>query len=208
MEGSHCKLCTGLTDGLSSDYADSLADSNKIVVGHISAVALSANAVLSVAVENGTDSNSLNACVNDLLGIVLVDELVLAYDKVACLGIVKIVHKVTAKKSFLERLDHLVTVLDGVDLNTLISAAVLLVNDNVLRNVNQTTCEVTGVSGTKSRICQTLTGASGGDEVFQNVKTFTIVSSDRHLDGRTRCIGDQTSHTCQLTDLVDRSTGT
>ena len=69
-------------------------------------------------------------------------------------------------------------------------------------------CQITRVGGSQRGIGKTLTRASRGDEVFQNVKAFTVVSSDRHFDGRTGCVGDQTTHTCQLTDLVHRTTGT
>ncbi len=52
------------------------------------------------------------------------------------------------------------------------------------RHVDQTAGQVTGVGGTQSRIGQALTGASGGDEVFQHGQALTEVCLDGDLDGR------------------------
>ena len=61
---------------------------------------------------------------------------------------------------------------------------------------------IAGVGGTQRRIGQTLTSASGGDEVLQNGQTFTEVRLDRDLNGTTVRIRHQTTHTGELTDLV------
>ena len=45
-------------------------------------------------------------------------------------------------------------------------------NDNVLSNVNQTTGQITGVSGLQGRIRQTFTGTVGRIEVFQHRQAF------------------------------------
>ena len=86
--------------------------------------------------------------------------------------------------------------------------AVRLTDDQILGYVYQTSGQVTRVSGTQSRIGQTLTGSMGGDEVLQYVQTFTEVGLDRKLDGMTGGIGHQSSHTGQLLDLLIRASGT
>ena len=48
----------------------------------------------------------------------------------------------------------------------------------------------------------------GGNEVLQYVKTFTEVGFDRKFDGMTSGICHQSSHTCQLLDLLVRSSRT
>ena len=47
-----------------------------------------------------------------------------------------------------------------------------------------------------------------GNEVLQYVKTLTEVGFDRKLDGVTGCIRHKSSHTCQLLDLLIRSSRT
>ena len=59
MEGTHGKLCTRLTDGLSCDNTNCFTDSNGHTVGKVGAVALSADAMFCTAVEDGAD---LYAC--------------------------------------------------------------------------------------------------------------------------------------------------
>ena len=86
--------------------------------------------------------------------------------------------------------------------------AVHLTDDQILGNVNQTSCQVTGVSGTQSCIRQTFTSTMGGHEVFQYVQTFTEIGLDGQLDGVTCCIGHQTTHTGKLFDLLIGTTGT
>ena len=80
VEGSHCKLCTRLTDRLSGDYADSLTDLNDISVCKVSAVALSANAVLSLTLKNRSDRDRILAlsfeCSNYSFSVMNVYELV------------------------------------------------------------------------------------------------------------------------------------
>ncbi len=205
MERSHGKLGTRLTYRLSCDYADSFAHGNKISVGKVGTVALCAYSVLSLTVEHRAYSDPFNAAVNNLLSVRFVHELVMAHDKVACFRITEILHKVTSEKSFLERLDHLIAVPDGIDLNALVGTAVLLADNNLLGNVNKTSCKVTGVGGTQSGVGKTFTRASGGDEVLQNVKSLTVVCTDRHLDSGTRRVCDKSAHTRKLTHLVDRT---
>src|SRR5690606_616003 len=53
-----------------------------------------------------------------------------------------------------------------------VRAAVLLADDDVLRDVHQTAGQVTGVGGTQRRVRQTLTGTVRGDEVLQYGQTL------------------------------------
>ena len=58
-------------------------------------------------------------------------------------------------------------------------AAVVLGDDRVLRHVDETAGQVTGVGGLERRVRQTLTGAVGGDEVLEHRETFAEVRGDR-----------------------------
>ncbi len=82
----------------------------------------------------------------------------------------------------------------------------MLTDDNILRNVNQTAGQITRVSGTECRICQTFTCATGRNKVFQNIQTFTIICTNRNFDCRTGSIGNQSTHSGKLTKLCNRTT--
>ena len=85
--------------------------------------------------------------------------------------------------------------------------AVLLPDDDVLRDVHHAAGQVTGVSGTQSGIGQALPGASGGDEVLQHGQALTEVCLDGDLDGLAGGVGHQAAHAGQLADLLHGTTG-
>ena len=211
MEGTHGELCTGLAYGLSGDGADRFADSYDLAVCKVRAVALRAYAVLRLAGEHRAYLDTVSACIfhdlNDPVRVVRGHEPVLGNSHLARLGILEVLHKESAHETFLKILDLFLAVGDLEYVDTVGGAAVLLTNDNVLRNVNESSCQITRVGGTERRISQTLTCATRGDEVFQNVKTLTVVGSDRHFDGSARGVRDKSAHTRKLLDLVHRTTG-
>ena len=115
---------------------------------------------------------------------------------------------ITSGNTLLQALNGFLAIRECLDLherNLLAFAAVYLTDNQILRYVNQTTGQVTGVRCTQSRIGQTFTGTVSRDEVLQYVQTFTEVGLNRQLDGVTGCIGHQSSHTCQLFDLLIRT---
>src|SRR5690606_38226677 len=71
------------------------------------------------------------------------------------------------------------------ELETVRRAAVLLADDDVLRDVHQTTGQVTRVSGTQSRVGQTLTGTVRRDEVLRHRQTLAVRGDDRTGDDLT-----------------------
>ena len=81
-------------------------------------------------------------------------------------------------------------------------------DDDFLRDIDHSTGQVAGVSGTQSGIGQTLTSATSGNEVFQDIQTFAVVRTNGHLDGLTCSVCQQAAHTGQLLDLVHRTTRT
>ncbi len=86
-------------------------------------------------------------------------------------------------------------------------AAVCLADDQFLRNVNHTSGQIAGVSGSKRGIGQTFTCAVRRHEILQHVQTFTEIGLDRQLDGTSCGICHQTTHTCKLFDLLVGTTG-
>ena len=91
----------------------------------------------------------------------------------------------------------------------MLGAAILFTHDDFLRDVDQTTGQVTGFCGTQCGIGQTLTRAVLGDEVFEHGQAFTVVGLDRTRDDLALRVGHEASHTCNLADLhpVASSTG-
>ena len=84
---------------------------------------------------------------------------------------------------------------------TTAGATVVLTNDNILRNVHQTTGQVTRVSGTQRGISQTLTCTVGCDKVLQNRQAFTVRGLNRARHNLTLRVRHQTTDTRNLTDL-------
>ena len=195
MEGTHGQLGTGLTDGLCSDDTNRFTHIDQVAVCQVCTVALCAYTLLCLAAQHGTDLDGLHAGFHNTLCIGGIHQLVLGNDQLA-LVVPQILYQVSAHQTLCQRLNHFVSVADLINLNTVISVAVMLPDDHILGNVYQTTGQITGVRSTQCGIRQTLPGASGGNEVFQNVQAFPVVGSDRHLDGSTGGVGDQTTHAC------------
>ena len=76
-----------------------------------------------------------------------------------------------------------------------------------MRNIHQTSRQVSGICSLKGGIGKTLTSSVGGDEVLQHRHTFFKVGDDRVLDnvctGSTGLLrlGHKTTHTAELFDL-------
>ena len=107
-----------------------------------------------------------------------------------------------------ERGNDLTGINDRVHCQTNGRTAIWLRNDRILRNVNETACQITGVSGFQSRIGQTLTGTVCRVEVLVHGQTFFKVRDNRCFDNLARRLGHQTAHTAELTHLRRRTTGT
>ena len=84
----------------------------------------------------------------------------------------------------------------------------MLSHHQVLRHIDQTACQVTGVGGFERRISQTFTRTVGGDEVLQHVQAFTEVRGNGRLDDGAIGFGHQAAHTCHLANLGGRAART
>ena len=89
-------------------------------------------------------------------------------------GMVYVLNRSTAGDAVCERLYHLLVLAKRRCRKATDGATILLVDDHILRGVNQTTCQVTRVSWLQRRIRQTLTGTVGRDEVLENGQTLFI----------------------------------
>ena len=188
MEGAHCQLRTGLADGLGGDDADGLADVDALTGGQRAAVAGRAGADGGVAGQHRAAHDLLDAGLDGggNRGFVQVGP---GLDDHVALGVDGIASQRRAVDGGLQDvgddLDGLaIAVLPGEQAlgQALAGAAVVLANDDVLGDVDQTAGEVPGVGGAQRRVGQTLAGAVRGDEVLQDAQTLPIVRLDRAFD--------------------------
>ena len=107
----------------------------------------------------------------------------------------------TTQHALGQRLDDIATLDERCHRNAVARLAVRLGNHEILRHVDETTCQVTRVSGLERGIGETLARAVRRDEVLQYVKAFAEVGRDRRLDDRAVRLGHQTTHTRQLANL-------
>ena len=88
-----------------------------------------------------------------------------------------------------------------------LGAAVLVVDDDVLRDVDQTPRQVARVRRSDGGVGQTLSGAVGREEVLQHREPLAEARTDRQLDDAARRVGHQAAHPGHLRDLLDVSLG-
>ena len=81
----------------------------------------------------------------------------------------------------------------------------LFADDELLRDVDETTRQVARVRGTERGVGETLAGAVRRDEVLEHGQTLTEVRLDRPRDDLTTRVGDQATHAGDLPDLHDVS---
>src|SRR5271168_1467520 len=204
VERTHGQLGAGFADGLRGDDADRFAQLNHAPGGEVAAVAESANSAAGFAGEHGTDADAFDTRGLHLIGKLFGDFLVHVHDDRA-LEVLDLVEGDAAHDAVAQRLDFDAGFDDGLDVNAVGGAAIALVDDDVLRHVHETSSEVTGVGGLKSRVGQAFTRTVRGDEVLQHGKALAEVGSDGRFDDFAGGLGHQTAHTGKLADLLFRT---
>ena len=215
MEGSHGQLRTGLTDRLRRDDTDRLADLHRLAGRHVGAVALRANTVHALAGENRANLDRSSAGLledaHHSLGALRRDHAVCLDHDFAGVRIHNVLGDVAAGDSVLQTLDGLLAVHEGLDLHVrdfLALGAVHFADNEILRDIDQTSGQVARVCRTERRIRKSLAGAVCGDKVLQNVESLTEVTRDREFDRVTGRIRHQASHTGELLNLLIGTAGT
>ena len=112
-----------------------------------------------------------------------------------------------AEDAVAELLDDLAALDERRHLDALHGAAVELGDDGVLRHVDETARQVTGVRRLERGVGETLAGAVGRDEVLEDRQTLAEVRGDRGLDDLARRLGHEAAHAGQLPDLLRASRG-
>ena len=135
--------------------------------GKIAAITKGANSATGFAGEHGTDADALDAGrlngIGQFFGNFLVD-----LDDDAALEVLDAFERDAANDSVTERLNFDARFDDGLDVDAVGGAAIGLVDDDVLRHVDEAAGEVAGVRGLKRSIRQTFTRTVSRDEVLQH----------------------------------------
>ena len=70
------------------------------------------------------------------------------------------------KADYLSAAEVGIAVINIIDVDAVGAVAILLTDDNILRNIDKTAGQITRVSRSERGIGKTFTGAAGGNEVF------------------------------------------
>jgi len=78
--------------------------------------------------------------------------------------------------------------------DTFFRSAIFFVDNYVLRDIDQTTGQITSVSGPEGGIRQPFPSSVGGNEVLQCIQTFTEIGFNRQPNNTTGRISHQPAH--------------
>src|SRR3954447_3448021 len=208
VECAHGELRARLADRLGRDHADRLTHVDRSAAREITPIALSADAIGRLAGEHRTDAQLLHARGIDRLDLRLLDQLTALDNDVAGRRLLHVLRRGAAKDACAQRGHHLTGVDDRARLDAGLGLAVLLGNDRVLRDVDQTAREVTRVRGLQRGVRETLAGTVRRVEVLEHRETFLEVGDDRALDDLAGRLGHQAAHTGKLLHLRGRAART
>ena len=208
VERPHRQLCTGLTDGLCGDDADSFTKVHLRTPCKVTTITRGANAFFSFTGQRRPHPHRGNTGRLNGVGFTLVDQLTCRHDDLICAGHKHVIRRCPAKNTLTDRGHDFTVVNSRRSSDRLFSTTVGQTHDAILRHVDQTACQVTGVRCFKRRIRQTLTRTVGGVEVLQHGQTFFKVRNNRGLDDVAVRLCHQTAHPAQLFHLCDRATRT
>src|SRR2546429_1474740 len=204
VEGTHRQLCARLADRLGGDDADRLADLDQLACGQVAAVARAADALARFAHENGPHLDG-GARGDDLPRRIVTDRLPAGHQHLA------VDRDVLGSDTACDLLEDRVVLgafrRDVANPDSVGGAAVFLPHDHVLRHVDETSRQVSGVAGAERGVGQSLAGAVGRDEVLEHRQAFGEVGLDRQVDGLPRRVAPQPTHTRELADLLDVAAG-
>ncbi len=204
VERAHRELRAGLADGLRGDHSGGFPQLDRAAGGEVASVAAGASAAASLARQDGTNLDALDAGSLNGVGQFLVNLLVDLDDDVAFV-VFDSLERDAAHHAIAQRLDFDARFENRRDVNAVDRAAIDLADDDVLRHVHEAACEIAGIGGLERRIGQALTRSVRGDEVLQHGEAFAEVGGDGRLDDFAGRLGHQTAHAGKLADLLFRS---
>ena len=206
VERTHRELGSRLTDRLRGDDTDRLAEIGDLAGREHAAVAARAHTRHRLAGEHRTHTHTRDVrVVGDQVHPVVVD-LGVARDDGA-VGEREVFGEATTEQARLEQTPALGAGQHVLDPDAADRVALDLADDQLLRDVDESTGQVAGVGGTERGVGETLACTVRRDEVLEHREALTEVALDRARDDLTARVGDETTHTGDLTHLHDVSSG-
>ena len=167
MERTKCQLCTWLTDSLSSNHTDSLTLLYHTTGSKVTAVALHADTLLRLTGKYRTNLNALDIASLNRIGNRLCDLLTCLNKNLTGLGVDDIMNRYTTQDTLTKTRDNLIAALQCRTLQTTKCTTVFLGDNHIVRNVNESTCQITSVGSLHGGVGQTLTGTVSRDKVLK-----------------------------------------
>ena len=212
VEGTHRQLRAGLTDRLGRDDADGLADVDELAGRERTAVALRADTDSRVAGEHGAHLDRLDTRLDQRVDAARRPRRRRPRRATLPCGVDDVGGERAREHRVLDvrvAHQHAVGIRRGDrQLEALGRAAVVLADDDILRDVDETTGQVARVGGTQGRVGQTLAGTVRRDEVLRHRQTLAVRGDDRTRDDLTLRVVHQTTHTGDVADLQPVTTST
>ena len=202
VERPHRQLRSGLADRLRGNDADRFAELHELPGREITSVTLRAHAAPAFAGQHRANLQTLHADLFDGRRDVLVDQLVRLHD---LLLRDRINHRLAAHATDDARReidDFFVAFVNRFDRDAVHRAAIHLVDDHVLRRVDEFAGEITGIRRLQRGVGQTFAGAVRRDEIFEHAQAFAEVRRDRPLDDFAGRLRHQSAHTGELLHLL------
>ena len=208
MERTHRQLCTRFTDGLCRDNADCFTFIDDVATRQVTTVAVRTYTKVGVTGYNGTDFDGVNGVLFQQVTPLFVQQRVAWNQNIRRTRLQNVFSSHTTQNAIAQRFFNITTLDNRGHGDTFQRAAIVFSNNQVLRDVNQTTSQITGVRCFQCGIRQTFTSTVSRDEVLEYVQTFTEVRGDWRFDDGAIWLSHQTTHTSQLTNLCCRTTRT
>ena len=208
VERTHRELCTRLTNRLRCNNTDGLTDVNGVASSKVTAVTGRANAESRFAGDGRTHVDFIYAARFEQVDHTLINQRAALRDHLTCRLIHGIRRERATQHTITERRDDVAAFDNWSHCEAFFGATVLLCNHEILRDIYQTTSQVTGVRCLQGCIGKTLTRAVRRRKVLRNVQTFTEVRGDRRLNDRAVRTRHQTAHTGKLSNLCGGATST
>ena len=79
--------------------------------------------------------------------------------------------------------------------DALIGAAVAVIDDHILRDINEPAGQITCIGGSKRSVCQAFAGAVRGDEIFEGIESVAEIGANGQRDNTSGGIRHQAAHT-------------
>ncbi|MNC20666.1 hypothetical protein D3C75_686240 [compost metagenome] len=179
MEGTHGKLGSRLTDGLSGNNADSFTDFHEFTCCQVTSVAFFADTVTGTAAQYRADLQLSYTSIYDFFSLIRVNQIVTVNDDFLSLRMTDSFERVAAFNTVVQILNNFLTILDTAYCKAFISTAIFFTYDYVLGHVYETAGQVTGIRCTQRCIGKTFTRSVRRDKVLEDGQTFTEVRFNR-----------------------------